>query len=168
MRRDAVASGSYARPREKKTLSGHTSEDPRRHGPAPTSDIIIETDGGIVLVERRFEPPGWAIPGGFIDDGESAEAAAVREAKEETGLDVRLTGQLYTYSDPARDPRGHTLTVVFTALAEGRPRGGDDAARAEVFREGSLPSPLAFDHAAILDDYFRFKRTGRRPVPDGR
>ncbi|RMF24907.1 MAG: NUDIX hydrolase [Deltaproteobacteria bacterium] len=139
----------------------------KRHGPPPgprpTADIIIETPGGIVLVERRFDPPGWAIPGGFIEVGETAEEAARREAKEETGLDVRLVEQFHVYSDPARDPRGHTLTVVFIATAEGEPRGGDDAARARVFREDALPSPLAFDHARVLADYFHYKRTGERP-----
>ena len=137
-----------------------------RTGPAPTSDIIIELPGGgIVLVERKYPPPGWAIPGGFIDDGESAEAAARREAKEETSLDVELLEQLYTYSDPRRDPRGHTLTVVFIARATGTPCAADDAARAEVFTESTLPAPLAFDHADVLADYFRYRRTGRRPTP---
>ena len=123
--------------------------------PAPTVDIIIELpSGGIVLIERRNPPPGWAIPGGFVDYGESLESAAVREAKEETGLDVTLTGQLGAYSDPNRDPRGHTIAYVFTATAVGQPRGMDDAARADVFTQGTLPQHLAFDHARILADYF--------------
>jgi ADP-ribose pyrophosphatase YjhB (NUDIX family) len=138
--------------------------NPRNKGPSPAADILIELDtGGIVLIERKFEPHGWAIPGGFIDYGESAEAAAVREAKEETGLDVRLIEQLYTYSDPARDPRGHTLTVVFIAEASGVPVGDDDAARAGVFTETTLPTPLAFDHVKVLEDYFTYKRTGKHP-----
>jgi 8-oxo-dGTP diphosphatase len=142
--------------------------NPRDKGPSATSDILIEMDaGGIVLIERKFEPHGWAIPGGFVDYGESAEAAAVREAKEETGLDVRLVEQLYTYSDPARDPRGHTLTVVFIATASGRPVAADDAARAAVFTADMLPASLAFDHARILEDYFAYKSTGRHPSCTG-
>ena len=131
--------------------------------PAPTVDAIIEVAGGIVLIERRFPPPGWAIPGGFVEYGETVEAAAVREAKEETGLDVTLTDLLGVYSDPRRDPRQHTIAVVFIGTADGVPHGGDDAAEARVFTATSLPSPLAFDHAVILADYFAYKRTGRVP-----
>jgi ADP-ribose pyrophosphatase YjhB (NUDIX family) len=132
--------------------------------PYPTADIIIELDaGGIVLVERRNPPPGWALPGGFIDYGESAEQAAVREAKEETSLDVTLVEQLGVYSAPDRDPRHHTLTVVFIARASGTPVAADDAKGVLVATEDSLPSPLAFDHAQILADYFAYKRTGMRP-----
>jgi 8-oxo-dGTP diphosphatase len=134
-------------------------------GPSPTADVIIElASGGIVLVERRFPPPGWAIPGGFIEVGESAETAAVREAREETGLVVTLTDLLGVYSDPRRDPRRHTLTVVYIGRAEGTPQAGDDAADARVFTEAVVPSPLAFDHAQILADYFRFRRTGDRRI----
>ena len=129
--------------------------------PVPTVDIIIEIeDGGekkIVLIERKNPPAGWAIPGGFVDYGESLEDAARREAKEETGLDVTLVRQFHTYSDPARDPRRHTMSTVFIATAKGKPEGADDALRAELFSLDKLPSPLAFDHARILDDY----RTGR-------
>jgi 8-oxo-dGTP diphosphatase len=136
-----------------------------RRGPAPTADVIIEiADRGIVLIARRNPPPGWALPGGFIDDGETAEAAAVREAREETGLEVRLRELFHVYSDPARDPRVHTLTVVYLADASGEPRGGDDAADARTFRESELPSALAFDHATVLADYFTYRRTGRRPA----
>ena len=132
--------------------------------PSPTTDIIIEmAAGGIVLIERKNPPHGWALPGGFIDYGESAEDAAVREAKEETGLDVELIEQFHVYSDPARDPRQHTISTVFIAHAEGKPEGGDDAKRAIVARENELPSPLVFDHPGILADYFTYKRTGRRP-----
>ena len=132
--------------------------------PVPTADVIIEMDGGgIVLIERRNVPDGWALPGGFIDYGESAEDAAVREAKEETGLDVRLTEQFHLYSAPARDPRHHTVTIVFIGRASGVPRGGDDAAQAVVAYEGRLPSPFAFDHKEIVEQYFDYRRTGRRP-----
>jgi 8-oxo-dGTP diphosphatase len=132
--------------------------------PFPTVDIIIELNsGGIILIHRKNPPPGWALPGGFIDYGESAEAAAIREAKEETSLNVQLVEQLHVYSDPARDPRHHTLSTVFIARASGHPQGADDATEAQVFYENTLPSPLAFDHAKILQDYFVYKKTGKRP-----
>ncbi len=135
-----------------------------RKGPAPTADLIIEVGRRIVLVKRKYPPPGWAIPGGFIEEGETAEDAAVREAFEETGLRVRLTALLGVDSDPRRDPRRHTLSAVYVGEAEGAPAGGDDADDARLFGEDDLPAPIAFDHAAILADYFRFKRTGRRPL----
>jgi ADP-ribose pyrophosphatase YjhB (NUDIX family) len=131
--------------------------------PYVTVDIVIEMDGGIVLIERKNPPHGWALPGGFVDYGESLEAAAVREAKEETNLGVRLVEQFHTYSDPGRDPRFHTVATVFIAKASGTPKGADDAKRAEVFGEGTLPSPIAFDHGRILADYFRYRKTGKRP-----
>lgn len=133
-------------------------------GPSPTVDILIEVGDRIVLVRRKHPPPGWALPGGFIDAGERAQDAAVREALEETGLRVTLTGLLGVYSDPARDPRRHTISTVYIGKAEGTPSGGDDAADARLFPERDLPSPLAFDHAQILADYFRFKKTGERPL----
>lgn len=137
-------------------------EHPRN--PAPTVDIIIELEsGGIVLIRRKNPPPGWALPGGFIDYGESAEEAAVREALEETSLHVQLVELLHVYSDPKRDPRQHTMATVFIAKAQGIPQGADDAAEATVFSEQTLPAPLAFDHAQILHDYFVYKRTGQRP-----
>ncbi|MFH1136932.1 MAG: NUDIX hydrolase [Pseudomonadota bacterium] len=124
--------------------------------PTPTVDIVIEVDGrGVVLIARRNPPLGWALPGGFVDYGESLEQAAAREALEETGLRVELLGQLGAYSDPSRDARGHTITNVFLARASGRPQGRDDAVRAEIFGPDNLPTPLVFDHARILDDYFR-------------
>lgn len=126
----------------------------RFRNPLPTVDIIIETAGGIVLVERKNEPHGWALPGGFVDYGESLEQAAIREAYEETGLAVTLTRQFHTYSDPGRDKRHHTITTVYIATAAGRPTAGDDAGRAEIFTRESLP-PLVFDHESILGDYFR-------------
>jgi ADP-ribose pyrophosphatase YjhB (NUDIX family) len=132
--------------------------------PVPTVDVIIEVEGLIVLIRRKHPPPGWAIPGGFIDAGEKAQDAAVREAFEETGLRVTLTGLLGVYSDPARDARRHTISTVYMGKAEGTPKGADDAAEARLFSERDLPSPLAFDHAQILADYIRFKRTGERPL----
>jgi len=128
-------------------------------------DTIIEVHGGIVLVRRRFPPPGWALPGGFVEYGETVAAAAIREAREETGLDVSLTELFSVYSDPRRDPRRHTIAVVFIATAEGTPVGGDDAAEAAVFTAESLPRPLAFDHGQILTDYFAYRRTGHKPPP---
>ena len=132
--------------------------------PLPTADVIIEVGDRIVLVRRRYPPAGWAIPGGFVEAGETVESAAVREAIEETGLPVTLTALLGVYSDPARDPRHHTVSTVYVGRAEGSPSGGDDAAEARLFSEGDLPSPLAFDHAAILADYFHYRKTGRRPL----
>jgi 8-oxo-dGTP diphosphatase len=126
---------------------------PDRH-PRPTVDIIIEmADGRIVLIERRFPPPGWAIPGGFVDYGETLETAAMREAREETNLEVELLGQLKSYSDPRRDSRLHTITTVFIARGRGEPRAQDDAANIGLFAPDAPPSPLAFDHGQILADY---------------
>ncbi|GAB6905461.1 NUDIX hydrolase [Desulfosarcina cetonica] len=126
--------------------------------PLPTVDIIIEVAGGIVLIERRNPPHGWAIPGGFLDWGESVETCARREAWEETGLVVHLKELFYVYSDPRRDPRHHTVTTVFIAEAAGMPVAADDAKNAGVFGASNLPSPLAFDHGRILSDYFRYRR----------
>lgn len=124
--------------------------------PFPTVDIIIEIQGrGIVLINRKNAPFGWAIPGGFVDYAESLEQAAIREALEETGLKVELTRQWHTYSDPKRDPRHHTITTVFIARADGEPIAADDALEAGIFRPDNLPEPLVFDHLDILRDYFR-------------
>jgi 8-oxo-dGTP diphosphatase len=123
--------------------------------PFPTVDIIIRLDGGgIVLVKRKNPPYGWALPGGFVDYGESLEEAAAREAYEETSLRVCLRRQLGAYSDPGRDPRMHTISVVFVADARGIPIAGDDAADLAVFTPDSLPQPIVFDHERILQDYF--------------
>jgi ADP-ribose pyrophosphatase YjhB (NUDIX family) len=125
--------------------------------PVPTVDIIIRYMSGVVLVKRKNPPHGWALPGGFVDYGEPLEHAAVREAREETGLDVKLIRQFHTYSDPARDPRQHTISTVFEAESEGKAEAGDDAADVGVFTSGTLPEVMAFDHRQILEDYF----TGR-------
>lgn len=132
---------------------------PDHKNPVPTVDVIIEVAEGIVLIERRNPPHGWALPGGFVDYGESFEQAAVREAMEETGLNVTLTEQFHTYSDPSRDPRQHTASTVFIGKADGKPKGGDDALRAEIFTKNNLPH-LVFDHARILADYFSKKEAG--------
>jgi 8-oxo-dGTP diphosphatase len=132
--------------------------------PTPTVDVVVETDGGIVLIERANEPFGWALPGGFVDEGETVEHAAVREVEEETGLQVRLRALLYVYSDPKRDPRKHTMSTVFVGRADGVPRGSDDAKTARVFALDALPDPLCFDHGRILADYQRWLSTGKRPL----
>ncbi len=122
--------------------------------PLPTVDLIIEYNGGIILIKRKNPPYGWALPGGFVDYGESLEAAAVREAKEETGLNVELVRQFHAYSEPDRDSRFHTITIVYIARAKGIPRAGDDAADVGVFARDKLPEDMAFDHRDILMDYF--------------
>lgn len=128
-------------------------EIPAHKNPAPTVDIIIQINDGIVLIKRQNPPFGWALPGGFVDYGESLEQAAIREAKEETGLDVCLLRQFHTYSDPSRDRRQHTISTIFIATASGQPAAGDDAAEAQIFLRHTLP-PLAFDHAKILADFY--------------
>ncbi|HEX8818688.1 MAG TPA: NUDIX hydrolase [Archangium sp.] len=131
--------------------------------PLPTVDCIIELPGDrIVLIRRKNPPPGWALPGGFVNEGERLDQAAVREVKEETGLDVELVEQFFTYSDPRRDPRKHTLSTVFIGRAQGEPQGADDAAEAKTFPVDALPQELAFDHGTILADYLTYKRTGQR------
>jgi 8-oxo-dGTP diphosphatase len=133
--------------------------------PLLAADAIIELvdlpGRPIVLIERRYPPPGWAIPGGFVDVGETLEHAAIREAKEETGLEVRLIALLGIYSDPKRDARGHTVTAVYVAEASGTPQAADDAKNIRVADMEALPDPLAFDHAMVLDDYRRFRETGQ-------
>ena len=125
-------------------------------GPSLTVDIIIRMGNPehVVLVKRHNPPHGWALPGGFVDAGETVEQAAVREAREETLLDVTLQRQFHVYSDPSRDPRFHTVSVVFLGTAEGTPVGSDDAAEAVLFTLETLPSPIVFDHGKILEDYF--------------
>jgi len=124
--------------------------------PIPTVDIIIEIDlMGVVLIKRKNPPYGWAIPGGFVDYGESLEKAAVREAKEETDLDVKLVRQFHTYSDPKRDPRHHSISTVYIGKANGIPQAKDDALEIGTFNESNLPEEIAFDHRSILKDYFK-------------
>lgn len=137
--------------------------------PSLTTDIIIELtdrpDVPIVLIRRMNPPHGWALPGGFVDVGESLEQAAVREAEEETALRVKLKLLLGCYSDPARDPRRHTASAVYVAEATGEPRAQDDAAGVAIFSPEGLPSPLAFDHARILRDYLMWRQQGKLPGP---
>ena len=132
--------------------------------PLLTADIIIELENNgkieIVLIERLNPPYGWAIPGGFVDKGESVEAAAIREAKEETGLDVKLEVLLGCYSAPDRDPRFHTASLVYIASAHGKPVAGDDAKTTKLFDIDKLDIELAFDHRQILQDYMHFKSAG--------
>lgn len=126
-------------------------------GPRVAVDIIIQINGvpdRIVLIKRKNPPFGWAIPGGFVDYGETVEEAAIREALEETSLGVNLVRQFHVYSDPQRDSRGHTISVVFIGSAHGTPIGADDAVEARVFEKNALPAALAFDHREILSDYF--------------
>lgn len=137
--------------------------------PVPTVDLIIELrdrpQRPIVLIERHNEPLGWALPGGFVDYGEAVETAAVREAEEETGLRVVLVEQFQVYSAPQRDPRQHTLSVVFIATAVGTPQAGDDAKGLGIFAPWEIPSPLCFDHDRILQDYWHYRHHGLRPRP---
>ncbi len=132
--------------------------------PIPTVDCLVELPGErLVLIKRKNPPHGWALPGGFVDQGEPLHVACVREVREETGLEVDLTEQFFTYSDPARDPRKHTISTVYIGWAEGDPKGSDDAADAKGFTLDALPmSELVFDHATIVSDYLTYKRTGKR------
>lgn len=130
------------------------------HNPFPTVDIIIECETpeekkGIVLIFRKNEPRMWALPGGFVNYGESLEDAAVREAFEETSLKVKLVRQFHSYSNPNRDKRQHNISIVFIARAKGVLGAADDAEKVDLFNEDNLPDRIAFDHSAILDDYFK-------------
>jgi len=124
--------------------------------PLVTVDIVIEIDNGIVLIKRANPPYGWALPGGFVEYGETLELSAVREAKEETSLDIKLKEQFHSYSEPDRDPRHHTVTTVFIAKGIGTPKPADDAKKLGIFSKRSLPEPIVFDHKKIIDDYFRY------------
>ncbi len=125
--------------------------------PVPTVDIIIEIGKEIVLIDRKNPPYGWAIPGGFVDYGESVECAAIREAKEETSLDIELVGLLGVYSEPDRDPRFHTISTVFVASSNGNPKADDDAKRIGLFNQRTIPKKMAFDHLKIISNYFSWK-----------
>jgi 8-oxo-dGTP diphosphatase len=134
--------------------------------PKPTVDVVIELidhPGNIVFIERAHEPHGFALPGGFVDEGEWMADAAVREAKEETLLDVELVELLGIYSDPSRDSRQHTVSTVYIGRAKGSPQGGDDAARCIVAPAEAPPGKLVFDHAVIVRDYVAYRRDGTRP-----
>jgi len=160
-RRGGSADGGYYQC----SLSGVTSVTYRN--PFPTVDIIIELRDRphrpIVLIERLNPPPGWAIPGGFVDYGESVETAAIREAQEETGLQVDLIEQFHVYSDPSRDPRQHTISLVFLATAIGTPQAGDDAKHLSIFEPWAIPTHLCFDHDRVLRDYQQYRYYGIRP-----
>ena len=138
----------------------------RPETPKLTVDAIIEINDGIVLVERKYPPPGWAIPGGFVDPGESLLEAVKREALEETSLEIEVLDLFHVYSKPWRDPRGDTVSAVYWCRATGNPVGGDDAAKAVVFRRDNLPDAIAFDHREILQHFFHWRKTGIRPDLD--
>lgn len=129
-------------------------------------DILIEVEDSIVIIERKYPPHGYALPGGFVDIGERVEHAAIREAKEETGLDIELYDFLYVYSDPSRDPRQHNISFVFIARAKGIPQGNDDAKHAFLVPIQDLHKyNFAFDHGRIISDYLRYRKEGIRPNP---
>jgi len=149
------------------TVSGYLThiQDDLGNGPYVTVDIIIELPEGIILIERSNPPYGWALPGGFVDNGESLETAAVREAKEETNMDLEGLRQFHTYSDPGRDPRFHTVSTVFIAGGKGTPQSGDDAKGLKVVKYADLTKlAYAFDHNKIIEDYIREARKAGKAV----
>jgi ADP-ribose pyrophosphatase YjhB (NUDIX family) len=145
----------------KKKICPHCGKELLEYqNPVPTVDIIIESEPQrIILIKRKNHPYGWALPGGFVDYGETVEQAAVREAKEETSLSIESLRLFGVYSDPARDPRHHTLSIVFIAQGRGTPQAADDAEDLGVFPQSNLPAQIVFDHDKILQDYFRMKMT---------
>jgi len=134
--------------------------------PLLAADIIIQLidlpERPFILIERAYPPYGWAIPGGFVDVGETVEKAAIREAKEEVSLDVRLIDLLGLYSNPKRDTRNHTVTAVYIAEAEDMPKAADDAKSCGIFTFDKLPLMLAFDHASVLEDFGHYLKTGKK------
>jgi 8-oxo-dGTP diphosphatase len=140
----------------------------RHRNPLPAVDIIIEYQNqGVVLIKRRNPPHGWALPGGFVEYGETLEEAAAREAREETGLEVEVLGQFHSYSDPRRDPRQHVITTVFVAQGAGPLQAASDARAAAVFPPDDPPEPMAFDHGRILQDYLKVRQRWRsRPAEE--
>lgn len=143
-----------------KAVRGYVTHIQEKLGPGPysTVDIIIELDEGVILIERSNPPYGWALPGGFLDYGESLEQAAIRETKEETSMDLEDLKQFHTYSDPHRDPRFHTISTVFVAKGKGAPQFGDDAKGLKIVRyEDLLSLEYAFDHNDIIRDYLSKK-----------
>ena len=139
----------------KKNIDGYIGymEHKLAEGPFVTADCIIDYEGGVVMIERSNPPFGWAMPGGFVDYGESVEDAVIREMKEETNLDLEDLKQFHTYSEPSRDPRFHTVTVVFTAKGKRTLKADSDAKDAKVFKLDQLPENIAFDHRKVLEDY---------------
>jgi len=140
----------------------------KHKNPTPTVDVLIELEGRpgeLVFIERKHEPIGLALPGGFVDEGEWVADAAIREVKEETGLDVEIVELFHVYSDPSRDQRLHTVSTVFIGRAKGTPVGGDDASSAVVCKPDAVPQPLVFDHPRIVADYVAYKQRGVRPPP---
>ena len=135
--------------------------------PTPTVDIIIELidrrDRPIILIERLNPPHGWALPGGFVDYGETLETAAIREAQEEIGLKVQLLEQFHVYSAPDRDPRQHTISIVYIATAIGNPTAQDDAKNVKIVTPWEIPPTLCFDHQQILNDYLNYRNYHKRP-----
>jgi ADP-ribose pyrophosphatase YjhB (NUDIX family) len=131
--------------------------------PNLTIDIIIRYQGGIVIIKRSYKPHGWALPGGYVDYGESCEAAAIREAKEETNLNIQLVRQFKVYSDPRRDPKKHNVTVVFIAEGKGELKAGNEVEDVEIMMENNVPK-LCFDHNKIVMDYFNSSNYFERDI----
>jgi 8-oxo-dGTP diphosphatase len=138
---------------------------PRPVCPPVAADVIVEVDDRIALIDRKYPPFGWALPGGFVEIGETVEQAAVREALEETSLEVELRALLGVYSRPDRDPRGQVVTAIYIGRSRGTPQARDDAKGIGLFAPDQPPAPLTFDHQEVLCDYLRFLKTGEFPAP---